>query len=108
MESRYLEDEKQLIFTITDEIDEHTVKKIRRRADYEIERYMPKKVLFNFHYVTFMDSAGIGMLIGRYKMVHMLGGTLEITNINKSLERILKMSGVLKLIPIVNYEEKVS
>ena len=67
MESRYYETDKLLILKITEEIDEHTTKEIRRRADYEIERYMPKRVVFDFDSVTFMDSAGIGLIIGRYK-----------------------------------------
>ena len=40
--------------------------------DYEIERHMPKKVIFDFNSVSFMDSAGIGLLLGRYKIVNML------------------------------------
>ena len=67
MESRYYETDKLLILKITEEIDEHTTKEIRRRADYEIERHMPKRVIFDFDSVTFMDSAGIGLIIGRYK-----------------------------------------
>ena len=50
MESRYYETDKLLILKITEEIDEHTTKEIRRRADYEIERYMPKRVvLYNWY-----------------------------------------------------------
>ena len=72
MEVKYYSQEKLLIFKITEEIDECKVKNIRRRADYEIERYMPKRVIFDFDSVTFMDSAGIGLLLGRYKIVNML------------------------------------
>lgn len=63
MESKFYEEKKLLVFKITDEIDDCSVQKIRRRADYEIERYMPRKVVFDFDSVTFMDSAGIGMVI---------------------------------------------
>lgn len=63
MESKFYEEKKLLVFKITDEIDDCSVQKIRRRADYEIERYMPRKVVFDFDRVTFMDSAGIGMVI---------------------------------------------
>ena len=59
MESKFYEDKKMLVFKITDEIDDCSVQKIRRKADYEIERYMPRKVVFDFDSVTFMDSAGI-------------------------------------------------
>jgi stage II sporulation protein AA (anti-sigma F factor antagonist) len=107
MESKFYEEDKLLIFKITDEIDDYNAQKIRRRADYEIERYMPRKVIFDFNSVTFMDSAGIGMLIGRYKTVNLIGGKLEIANISKSVEKIFEMCGILKLIPVINYEEKV-
>ena len=73
MEVKYYDQQKLLLFKITEEIDEHKVKNIRRRADYEIERFMPKRVVFDFDSVTFMDSSGIGMVIGRYKQTAMLG-----------------------------------
>ena len=100
MESKFYEEDKLLVFKITDEIDDCSVQKIRRRADYEIERYMPKRVVFDFDCVTFMDSAGIGMIIGRYKFANMIGAKLEVTNLTQSVKRIFEMSGILKLIPI--------
>ncbi len=102
MKSEYLKEDKLLILEITEEIDHHTTEKIKRRADYEIERFMPRKTIFDFNSVTFMDSAGIGMLIGRYKMAKMFGGTIEIKNVKPNIKRILEMCGVLKLVPIVD------
>ncbi len=104
MESKFYEEDKLLIFKITEEIDDFSVQKIRRRADYEIERYMPKKVVFDFNSVTFMDSAGIGLIIGRYKFAKMLGGTVELANLTNSIKRIFEMSGILRLIPITKLE----
>ncbi len=104
MESKFYEEDKLLIFRITEEIDDFSVQKIRRRADYEIERYMPKKVIFDFNSVTFMDSAGIGLVIGRYKFVKMLGGTVELANLTNSIKKIFEMSGILRLIPITHLE----
>ncbi len=72
MDWKYEKEDKLLTLTLTGEIDHHTAEKIRRKVDYEIQRYMPKKTIFDFAYVNFMDSAGIGLLIGRYKMVTML------------------------------------
>ncbi len=99
MESKFYEEDKLLIFKITDEIDDCSVQKIRRKADYEMERYMPKRVIFDFDCVTFMDSAGIGMIIGRYKFANMIGARLEVSNLSNSVKRIFEMSGILKLIP---------
>ena len=100
MESKFYEEDKILVFKITDEIDDCNVQKIRRRADYEIERYMPRKVIFDFDSVTFMDSSGIGLLIGRYKFTNMLGGKLEVANLTQNVRKIFEMSGILKLIPV--------
>ena len=100
MESKFYEKDKLLVFKIIDEIDDHSVQMIRRKADYEIERYMPKRVVFDFDSVTFMDSAGIGLIIGRYKFAKMIGAKLEISNLTQSVKKIFEMSGILKLIPI--------
>ncbi len=100
MESKFYEEDKLLVLKITEEIDDHKVQEIRRKADYEMERYMPRKVIFDFDSVTFMDSAGIGLIIGRYKFANMIGAKLEIKNLGQSVKRIFEMSGILKLIPI--------
>ena len=105
MESKYYNEDKLLILKLTEEIDECTVQKIRRKADYEIERYMPRKVIFDFNSVTFMDSAGIGLIIGRYRIANMLGGTVEIANVVDSIRKVLELSGILKIIKITDLEE---
>lgn len=63
MNIKYINVDKLLILELTEEIDHHTSKNIKRRMDYEIERYMPKKVVFDFSGVSFMDSSGIGLLL---------------------------------------------
>ncbi len=72
MQVEYKKEDKQLLLKIEEEIDHHSSGKIRKRADYEIQLHIPKKVIFDFTNVTFMDSSGIGMLIGRYKLASML------------------------------------
>ena len=96
----YQKADKQLIVEITEEIDHHVAEKIRRKVDDEITRHMPRKTIFDFSRVTFMDSAGIGMIIGRYKMAKMLGGSLEMVNVSPSIRKIFEMSGVVKICPI--------
>ena len=100
MESKYIKEDKLLILEMTEEIDHHWAEKIRRKADDEITRYMPRKVILDFNNVIFMDSAGIGMVLGRYKMINMLGGTLEMKNVSTSVRKIFEMSGITKICPI--------
>lgn len=100
MNVKHFIEDKLLIFEVNEEIDHHTSERIRKRADYEIERFMPKKVIFDFKKVNFMDSAGIGLIIGRYKLTNSFGGELEIVNVSNKLRRVFEMSGILKIIPI--------
>lgn len=104
MDVNYEKKDKLLLINFTEEIDHHTTEKIRRRADYEIERYVPRKVIFDFNKVSFMDSAGIGLLIGRYKNARAIGAKVELKNVNKSIYKILRMSGITRLIPIKEEE----
>ena len=101
MNTKYIPEDKLLILEVTEEIDHHEAEKIRRKADNEITRYMPRKVIFDFSNVSFMDSAGIGMVLGRYKMVKMLGGSLEMENVSTPLRKIFEMSGGSKICPII-------
>ncbi len=100
MNSKYIAEDKLLLLEINEEIDHHTTETIRRKADYEIEKYMPKKTIFDFNGVTFMDSAGIGMLLGRYKIAKMLGGSVEMINVKPSIKKVFDMCGIPKIIKI--------
>lgn len=101
MTSEFDELDNCLYIQITEEIDHYSTQIIRRKMDNEITRFMPRKVVFDFSKVSFMDSAGIGLLIGRYKLAKMLGGVAEITNTSKSIEKVLEMSGITRIIPII-------
>ena len=100
MNAIYNEKDKLLILDITEEIDHHTTEKIWRKADFEIERCMPEKTIFDFNKVTFMDSAGIGMLLGRYKIARMFGGSVEMRNVNPNIKKIFDMCGLQKIIKV--------
>ena len=93
-------EDKKLIFKLTEDIDQHTVERVRRKMDNEIKGYIPRKVVFDFSNISFMDSAGIGMVLGRYKLAKMLNGNLEIINVNRSMKKIFDMSGVSRIIDI--------
>lgn len=91
-------DEKILEVIITEEIDHHSSSIIRTRLDYEISRFRPKKVVIDLEKVKFMDSAGIGLIIGRYKVAKSYDGSLEIKNASNKLMKIFEMAGLPKII----------
>ena len=104
MTSEFDELDNCLYIQITEEIDHHTTEIIRRKMDNEITRFMPRKVVFDFSKVSFMDSAGIGLIIGRYKLVDMLGGKVKVTNLTTPVRKIFEMSGILRIIPEIKNE----
>ena len=103
LECIYVPKDKQLTLKIAEEIDEHTTEKLRRKIDNEITRFLPRKVIFDFSNVAFMDSAGIGLIMGRYKKV-MDKGDITIVGVRESVKRILLISGLHKIVNI--YELK--
>lgn len=98
MKVEHFIEERILKIMITEEIDHHSSAMIRSRMDYEIMRFRPKKVIIDLERVGFMDSAGIGLIIGRYKVIEGFGGVLEIENVNGKLMKIFEMAGLPKII----------
>ena len=105
MKINFNEKDKLLNLEIDEEIDHHKSENLRRIADYEIQRRNPKKVILDFNNVFFMDSAGIGMVIGRYKTASMIGAKLEMKNVKNNIRKIFEMTGILKIIPIIEEDK---
>ena len=89
---------KNLIVKIAGDIDQHNAEDIRVKVDKAFERSKCKDMIFDFSEVEFMDSSGIGLLIGRYKNVCSRGGTVAIASMNRDLGRIYNISGLRKII----------
>ena len=87
-----------LVVKIAGEIDHHSAGQIRETIDSEIERKRVKNLVFDFDRVTFMDSSGIGVIIGRYKQVRAQGGKTLIIRAKPQVERLLEISGIKKII----------
>ncbi|MBQ9552387.1 MAG: anti-sigma factor antagonist [Clostridia bacterium] len=79
------------------EIDHHTAAPIRKRIDDETDRLMPKLLVLDFRGVTFMDSSGVGLVMGRYRNVSAYGGKLEVVNLPPRCYQIMKLSGLERI-----------
>ena len=90
--------DKNLIVKIKCDIDHHVTDKIKEKIERELEVLNLKNIIFDFERVDFMDSSGIGMLIGRYKFVDKIGGKIYVINLNPNLKPIIEMSGLKKII----------
>lgn len=76
------------------EIDHHIAPGIRSAIDARIESTHPRVLRMDFSAVSFMDSSGIGLVMGRYRSVSLVGGTCEVVNIPAPLSRVFALSGL--------------
>ncbi|SHI38767.1 anti-anti-sigma regulatory factor, SpoIIAA [Clostridium cavendishii DSM 21758] len=89
-----------LIVNLSGELDHHSAEEVRVKIDDRIERDRSKKLIFNFKEVTFMDSSGIGVVIGRYKKLLTLKGEVAVVYVNRSVKRVFELSGMFKIIKL--------
>lgn len=89
-----------LIIRVPEELDHHTAEEVRTQADHLLTTEQIQKLVFDFSRTVFCDSSGIGMLMGRYKIMKALGGEIQAVHVSENVHRILQMSGVTRLIPI--------
>ena len=89
---------KRMVIHVPKELDHHTAGQLSRTIDVLIEKGNVKNIVFDFDGMTFMDSSGIGMVMGRYKKMGYLGGNVYVTGVGKGIDRIFSMSGLYKII----------
>lgn len=89
---------RYLIIILEGEFDQHMADQIRGQIDCGLLQEGVKHMVFDFSKVSFMDSSGIGMILKRYKQVKQLGGKLYIVGCSPNLLRLIKLSGLEKLI----------
>ncbi|MBR6543706.1 MAG: anti-sigma F factor antagonist [Anaerotignum sp.] len=98
MEVYFKKKNKTLIIKIHGEIDHHTVKELRRQIENAFIQMGGRNIIFDYNDVSFMDSSGIGMLIGRYKELQVFGGRIALICVNEKIKELLKLSGLSKVI----------
>lgn len=91
-------DGNRLIIKISEDLDHHVTQELRENIDEMIDKGIVKDIAFDFSTTGFMDSAGIGMIMGRYKKITPLGGYISIVGINPAIERIVRISGIYKIV----------
>ncbi|WP_294494351.1 anti-sigma F factor antagonist [Anaerosporobacter sp.] len=89
---------RSLLIQISKELDHHNAVTIREKADQLIDKNSVNQIIFDFTNSEFMDSSGIGVIMGRYKKIIFTGGKVVVTNVNSSIDRIFKLSGLYKII----------
>lgn len=91
-------DEKSVTACIFGEIDHHNAGNLRAEIDSAVENAWPEVLILDFGGVTFMDSSGIGLVMGRYKLMKNLSGRVIIENAPKAIKKVMRMAGIEKLL----------
>lgn len=94
METKIIKQKRTLLVSPHCDIDHHSAVKIREKTDLMLCNSGVINVAFDFNDVGFMDSSGIGMIIGRYRKVKILGGRIFIVNACPEVIRLIGLSGL--------------
>ncbi len=96
--------EDVLIVRLVGELDHHEAELLRGRWKDMIYKNAVKHVILNLEAVTFMDSSGLGVVLGRYKEVLQLGGEMVVCSVTPAIERLFDMSGLFKIVRLEENE----
>ena len=89
-----------LIAKMSGELDHHSTEEVREKLERCIINKSAKNLIFDFTNLTFMDSSGIGMIIGRFKLISAMGGKVKIVYKSRQIDKLISMSGLKKIIKV--------
>lgn len=83
---------------LSGELDHHTAAEARKLIDARLERHTPRLCILDFSGVSFMDSSGIGLILGRQRIAELYGGSVKIKNPSRYAEKIIHLAGLDKML----------
>ncbi|HET7629199.1 MAG TPA: anti-sigma F factor antagonist [Bacillales bacterium] len=93
-----------LCIRLEGELDHHTAAKLREQVERTMDENRVKHVVLNLELLKFMDSSGLGVILGRYKRVKNAGGEMIVCAISPAVKRLFEMSGMFKIIRLEKSE----
>ncbi|GIW49076.1 MAG: anti-sigma F factor antagonist [Caloramator sp.] len=98
MQLKFSVEDGCLIVEMHGELDHHSAEGARIKIDNKIEELGINKLIFDFAGVNFMDSSGIGVIIGRYKKLKDYDGKVAVVNLKPQIKKIFELSGLFKIL----------
>ena len=89
-----------LVAYLSGEIDHHAAGRLREQIDARILSASPERVVLDFGGVGFMDSSGIGLILGRYRLLQDTGGVLAVQGVSAQIAKMLRLSGIGSIITL--------
>lgn len=97
---------RTLIIQMTGELDLVTANNFRETVDSTMQEMMAKNLIIDLSKVNFIDSSGLGVILGRFRKINAQGGKLVLIGLTPNVKRILELSGILSFIPYCDDEPK--
>jgi stage II sporulation protein AA (anti-sigma F factor antagonist) len=94
-----------LCIRLSGELDHHTADELRRKTVNAIESHDIRHIVLNLEHVSFMDSSGLGVILGRYKQIKQVHGEMVVCAISPPIQRLFDLSGLFKIIRLEPTEE---
>ena len=106
METEYHMDKQELVVPMPQELDHHAAKTLGRELDFLVDSWQIKRLVLDFDNTRFMDSSGIGVIIGRKKTMDLYGGQLQVIHLGDRVRQIFEKSGLLRLVETADSGEE--
>jgi len=106
MKVEFRQDRHNLIVRLTGELDHHSAVNLRQVIDRRLNNPEICNLVLNLKHVSFMDSSGVGVILGRYRLVEGRGGKMALCLIPAGVLKVLEISGVPKIIPLLGSEQQ--
>lgn len=95
-----------LVIRLVGELDHHTAELLRSKVEKTIDEQGIQHILLNLKDLSFMDSSGLGVILGRYKRISQLGGQMIVCSISPNIYRLFELSGMFKILKVVDSEQQ--
>lgn len=92
--------DEELLVELSGEIDHHTAVSVREHIDKEVMKHRPQTLILSLGGVSFMDSSGLGLILGRYALCEELGVSMRLCEVNARIMKMLTMAGVERVTKI--------
>ncbi len=95
-----------MIAKLSGELDHHTAAGIREEIDNSVELNMPSLLILDFEKISFMDSSGIGLVLGRYRNLYKRGAEVKVVGVSPQIYKVMKLSGIERLMTLEKLKQE--
>lgn len=95
-----------MIAKLSGELDHHTAAGIREEIDNSVELNIPSLLILDFEKISFMDSSGIGLVLGRYRNLYKRGAEVKVVGVSPQIYKVMKLSGIERLMTLEKLKQE--